>query len=415
MLDLIQIVLLLIQIALASLVSYLLLLTVAAWYASRQSDSQLGEQKTRFLILVPAHNEERLLPELLTNLHQLEYPKTQYTIHVVADNCTDQTANIARQGGAIAHERVNNQQHGKGFALQWLLQRVHQADEPHDAILILDADSIVSPNFLRVMDGRLARGERVVQAYYAVRNPDQSWAVSLRYTALAVLHYLRPLGRTALGGSVGLKGNGMVFVADILKQHEWSASVTEDIEFHMTLLLAGERVMFAPEAVVEAEMPHTLKGSHTQNTRWEQGRLEVARRYVPTLLRGAGSAIKQKKYGRFYLLFDAMMELIIPPFALLTGLTGLTLFVSLFLFFITPNNSLVENNLELINVLLGLFIIFGQIIYIFYGLYLVRAPRKVYQALLYVPVFIGWKIGVYVKVLLGRGTQGWVRTARNET
>jgi len=415
MLNLIQFALLSIQIILASLVGYLLLLTVAAWYASRQIDSQLGQQKNRFLILIPAHNEERLLPELLANLHQLDYPQSQYAIHVVADNCTDQTAEIARQGGATVHDRVNNQQHGKGFALQWLLQQLQQSDEPHDAILILDADSIVSSNFLRVMDGRLARGERVIQAYYAVRNPDQSWAVSLRYMALAVLHYLRPLGRMALGGSVGLKGNGMVFVADILKQHEWSASVTEDIEFHMTLILAGERVMFAPAAVVEAEMPQTLKGSQTQNTRWEQGRLEVARRYVPTLLRGAWTAMKQKNYGRFYLLFDATMEHIIPPFALLTGLTGLALLAALILFFIIPNDLPANNKLGLINLLLGSLILFGQIVYIFYGLHLVRAPRKVYAALLYVPLFIVWKIKVYVQVVLGRGTQGWVRTARNET
>jgi len=409
MLGLIQIVLLLIQIILAGLTSYLLLLTVAAWYKSRQTDNPSGEQTNRFLILVPAHNEERLLPELLTNLHQLDYPQSLYAVHVVADNCTDQTAEIARQGGAIAHERVNDAQRGKGFALQWLLQRLQQANEPHDAIVILDADSIVSPNFLRVMDGRLARGERVIQAYYAVRNPDQSWAVSLRYAALAVLHYLRPLGRMALGGSAGLKGNGMVFVADILKQHEWSASVTEDIEFHMTLVLAGERVMFAPDAVVEAEMPHTLTGSQVQNSRWEQGRLEVARRYIPALLRGAGSAIKQKKYGRAYLLFDAVMEHIIPPFALLTGLSGLSLLTALLLFFVAPNNSL-----GLISLILGSLIVVGQIVYIFYGLYLVKAPRKVYEALLYAPVFIVWKIGVYIQVLLGRGDKGWVRTERNE-
>jgi len=207
----------------------------------------------------------------------------------------------------------------------------------------------------------------------------------------------------------------MVFVADILKQHEWSASVTEDIEFHMTLILAGERVMFAPAAVVEAEMPQTLKGSQTQNTRWEQGRLEVARRYVPTLLRGAWTAMKQKNYGRFYLLFDATMEHIIPPFALLTGLTGLALLAALILFFIIPNDLPANNKLGLINLLLGSLILFGQIVYIFYGLHLVRAPRKVYAALLYVPLFIVWKIKVYVQVVLGRGTQGWVRTARNET
>ena len=160
-------------------------------------------------------------------------------------------------------------------------------NEPHDAILIMDADSSISPNFLRVMDARLARGERVIQSYYAVRDPEQSWSVSLRYVALAALHYLRPLGRMVLGGSMGLKGNGMVFAADILKKHEWSASITEDIEFHMALVLDGERVMFAPDAVVEAEMPQDLAGSQTQNTRWEQGRLEMARTYVPKLLRQA--------------------------------------------------------------------------------------------------------------------------------
>ena len=414
MLAFVQIILLLIQLILAGLVGYLLLLTVAAWYQSRQKTTPLAEQTNRFLILVPAHNEERLLPELLTNLRQLDYPQSLYAVHVVADNCTDKTAVIAQQNGAIVHERTNDAQRGKGFALQWLLQRLHQTNEPHDAIIILDADSIVSPNFLQVMDGRLARGERVIQAYYAVRNPDQSWAVSLRYAALAVLHYLRPLGRMALGGSAGLKGNGMVFVADILTQHEWSASVTEDIEFHMTLVLAGERVMFAPEAVVKAEMPHTLTGSQTQNTRWEQGRLEVARQYIPALLRGAGSAIKQKKYGRAYLLFDAVMEHIIPPFALLTGAIGLTMLASLILFFIVPSDSPFNHSLRLTSVTVGSFTILGQIIYIFYGLYLVNAPRKVYEALLYVPAFMVWKVWLYMRVVFGKGAQGWVRTERNE-
>ncbi len=413
MLDWIQLFLLLFQAALAVLVVYLLLLTAAAWRAARQTPARSGEPTNRFLILVPAHNEERLLPDTLANLRQLDYPQSLYAVHVVADNCTDQTAVIAQQGGAVVHERFNDDQRGKGFALQWLLQRLWHMNEPHDAVLILDADSVISSNFLRVMDARLARGERVIQAYYAVRNPAQSWSVSLRYVALAVLHYLRPLGRMVLGGSTGLKGNGMVFTADILKKHEWSASVTEDLEYHMTLVLAGERVMFAPDAIVEAEMPDTLTGSQTQNTRWEQGRLEMARRYVPSLLRAAGSAIKQKEYGRAYLLFDAAMEHIIPPFSLLTGLSGLAFAAALVLFFIARNNPAVNNSLAIVNLLLGTAVFLGQIIYIFYGLYLVKAPAQIYKALLYAPAFVIWKIILYMKVMFGRETQGWVRTARN--
>jgi cellulose synthase/poly-beta-1,6-N-acetylglucosamine synthase-like glycosyltransferase len=243
---------------LALMISYLLLLTGAALFAPRYTKLRQNGPTQRFLILVPAHNEERLLPSLLANLHQLDYPATLYAIHVVADNCSDQTAELARASGAFAHERVDDDRRGKGYALQWLMQRLWASAEPHDAVLILDADSIVSPNFLTVMDARLARGERAIQAYYAVRDPQSSWSASLRSVALAALHYLRPLGRMPLGGSAGLKGNGMVFAAEILRAYQWSASLTEDIEYHMALILGGQRVAFAPDAIVWAEMPSSL-------------------------------------------------------------------------------------------------------------------------------------------------------------
>jgi cellulose synthase/poly-beta-1,6-N-acetylglucosamine synthase-like glycosyltransferase len=405
-----QLFLLIFQVLITGLVGYLLLLTAVSSRAPRQTKARAGKPTNRFLILVPAHNEERLLPTLLANLEQVDYPNHLYAVHVVADNCTDSTAAIVRQSGANVHERFDEQLKGKGYALQWLLGRLWQSGEPHDAILILDADSSISPNFLRVMDTRLARGERVIQSYYAVRDPEQSWSVSLRYVALALLHYLRPLARMVLGGSTGLKGNGMVFAADILKQHEWSASITEDIEFHMSLVLAGERVMFAPDAVVEAEMPQDLSGSHTQNTRWERGRLQMAQAYVPQLLKAAWHSLRQKEYGRAYLLFDAVMEHIIPPFSILVGLSGLGFLFALVLFFIEPSYKL-----GMANLLLGIFNIIGQIIYIFYGLYLVKASKQIYKALLYAPGFVFWKIWLYIRILVGRDKDGWVRTARNET
>ncbi|MCB9432391.1 MAG: glycosyltransferase family 2 protein [Ardenticatenaceae bacterium] len=397
------------QTALALLVSYLMLLTVTAWRANRRTEPLPAVPQHRFLILIPAHNEEKLLPSLLDNLAELDYPKNLYATHVVADNCSDKTAVIARQHGAIAHERHNLDLRGKGYALQWLLQRL--ANDPHDAIVILDADTVVSPNFLRVMDARLARGERVIQAYYAVRNPESGWSASLRYAALAVLHYLRPQGRMVLGGSAGLKGNGMVFTADIMRQHEWSASVTEDIEFHMTLLLNGERVTFAPDAVVWAEMPDSLEQSETQNVRWEQGRLEMAKLYVPQLLKKGWQGGRN---GRFFTLFDAAMEHIIPPFSILTGLSILALAASAASYIaqrLFPNGS----NLGFISLLLGISTLFGQVIYLLAGLRMVNAPSSVYKTLLYAPVFIIWKIGQYIKILLGKNRQGWVRTARNES
>jgi 1,2-diacylglycerol 3-beta-glucosyltransferase len=414
MMVVIHILLIIVQFFVAVLAGYLLLLTAVSWRAARQTEPRSGEPTSRFLILIPAHNEERLLPNLLANLRQVDYPDHLYAVHVVADNCTDATAVIARQGGAIVHERFHETERGKGYALQWLLQRLWEAGEPHDGILILDADSVISTNFLRVMDARLARGERVIQSYYAVREPEQSWSVSLRYVALAVLHYLRPLARMVLGGSTGLKGNGMVFAADVLRQHEWSASITEDIEFHMALILDGERVMFAPDAIVEAEMPETLSGSQTQNVRWEQGRLQMAKTYIPQLLRQAWSAVKQGEYGRAYLLLDAVMEHLIPPFSILVAISGLG-FLAAMVLFLFPSDATLVNSLKWLNLILGVFNITSQIIYIFYGLHLVQAPKQIYKALLYAPAFVFWKIWLYIRILLGRDRQGWVRTARNKS
>jgi 1,2-diacylglycerol 3-beta-glucosyltransferase len=413
-------VLFLVQSIVAGLVAYLLLLTAAAWQAARHTPLRPGSPANRFLVLIPAHNEERLLPATLASLNNLDYPRSLFAVHVVADNCNDRTAAKARQGGATVHERSDRQRRGKGYALQWLLQRLWQAGEPHDAVVILDADTVLSANFLQVMDARLTRGERVIQAYYAVRDPGGSWSVTLRYAALAVLHYLRPLGRMALGGSAGLKGNGMVFAADVLRRHQWSPALTEDIEFHMDLILNGERVLFAPDAVAWAEMPHSLADAHTQNVRWERGRLEMARRYVPRLLREAIATRKGRVEGQSFPLFDAAMEHVIPPFSILAGLNTLSLIAAVML----PsgkNKAAALNSrrrpfskLKLLNIALGVAAATGQVLYLFAGLHLARAPRRAYRALLYAPWFVLWKGWLYLRVLLGRDRDGWIRTKRND-
>lgn len=387
------------QALIAALVGYLLLLTSAAWRAPRamrHRPALPARQYARFGFLIPAHNEAKLLPDLLANLRRLDYPADRFVVHVVADNCTDQTAVIARQGGAVVHERFHEQLRGKGYALQWLLQQIWHSESSYDALVILDADSVISANFLQVMNARLAQGDRVIQAYYAVRAPEQSNAAALRYAALAVLHYLRPQGRMVLGGSVGLKGNGMVFATDVLRQHEWSASLTEDIEFHMQLILAGERATFAPEAIVWAEMPDTLAGSQTQNARWEQGRLEMVRRYVPLLLRRAGQE-------RNFVLFDAAMEQIIPPFSVLVGLSVVAAGTAV----------LQPKSRRKFSWVLGLFTLLGQVVYLWAGLKLAQAPATVYRALWGVPRFLLWKTRLYLGVLFGRQEQAWVRTGRN--
>jgi cellulose synthase/poly-beta-1,6-N-acetylglucosamine synthase-like glycosyltransferase len=376
------------------LVGYLLMLTVAALAAPRRTPPRDGPPGSRFLILVPAHDEEKLIAQTVASLRGLDYPDELRQVHVVADNCADRTAELARAAGAFVHERSNPDLRGKGYALEWLLEEIRRAGIPHDAAVILDADTVVSGNFLRVMDARLARGERAIQAYYAVRDPGRSWTVSLRFAALAVLHYLRPLGRATLGGSAGLKGNGMVFAADLMRTQRWSASLTEDIEYHMGLVLAGERVTFAPDAVAWAEMPDTLASSRSQNVRWERGRQQMLRQYAPRLLREAARR-------RSFVLFDAAVEQIIPPFSVLVGLCGACLLAGLLLG-------------SAAGAAWGAALLLGQAVYTLTGLALAGAPRKVYAALAYAPALVLWKMWLYARVTLGLDRQGWTRTARNK-
>ncbi len=403
---------------LAFLVGYLLLLTVAAGLAPRVTSGIPAATPARFVILIPAHDEERLLPGLFASLAALRYPADSYRVHVVADNCSDRTAEIANAAGATVHERHDTSRPGKGAALQWLLERLQVSAEAYDAVIIFDADSVVSENFLQVMAARLARGQRVVQAYYAVRQPQRSAAVGLRYSALAALHYLRPLGRMALGASSGLKGNGMLFAAPVLQRHAWSASVTEDIEQHMALLLAGERVFFAPDATVWAEMPDTLAKSESQHQRWESGRLLLARRYVPQLLRGALTAGQAGRPRQAYVLLDAVMEHLIPPFSILAASSVLLLALNLALWAAAAFGLVAAPGaagaLAGVNLALAGSLLMGQALYLFAALRLVRAPRGAYWQLVYAPVYMLWKVRQYTRALFSQTRQAWVRTTRND-
>jgi cellulose synthase/poly-beta-1,6-N-acetylglucosamine synthase-like glycosyltransferase len=371
----------------------------------------------KFLFLIPAHNEQELLPGLLYSLSQLDYPDNLYEIHIVADNCSDDTAIVGRENGAFVHERFNENARGKGPALQWLLNRIWAEDISHDAVVFLDADTVVSPNFLRVMDAKLAEGEQVIQAYYAVKKADRSAAVGLRWAALALLHYLRPLGRMKLGGSAGLKGNGMVFAAEVMKAHKWSASVTEDIELHMELLLAGDKVSFAPDAVVWAEMPSTFSRSRKQNVRWEQGRLEMMKKYIPSLF---VAGIQQPTYKKAFPFFDAIMEHLIPPFSVLASLSLVSLFWAIIHRRFIQKEAVLSPSQKKsagfgnIHFNLAILTIVGQVIYVLAGLLLAKAPRAIYFSFLAAPFYLLWKVWTYVLVLFNSEKTEWVRTVRNK-
>jgi cellulose synthase/poly-beta-1,6-N-acetylglucosamine synthase-like glycosyltransferase len=405
------------QVILLVIVLYLLLLTVAAFAAPKVRTDREPARRSKFAFLIPAHNEEQVLPNLLESIKHSSYPASHYDVHVIADNCSDQTAVVAEGQGALVHRRFNDRQIGKGYALKWGLAEICETGHDYDAFIVVDADSTISSNFLEVMNREVNDGAKVLQAYYSVKDPDQSWNISLRYAAFAVLHFLRPQGRKLLGGSAGLKGNGMVFAPEIVTQFPWPASITEDIDHHMLLLLNGYPVRFVAEASVLAEMPESFSQSQSQLDRWEYGRLEMAQKYIPQLLKAAGAAFQQRNFRRVYALLDAVMEHLIPPFSLMAistlalGLLDISLLVAAH-----QLPSLSETlRVAWTNAILGCVLLAGQAVYLFAGLKLAQAPGVIYRRLLFAPVFIVMKVGQILRLIRGNKPDGWVKTVRNQS
>ena len=389
--------------AVGAISAYLATLTGVAWWARRRGLSRTPLPATpshRFAVLVPAHDEEQLIGSTLDSLAALDYPQELLAVHVVADNCTDATVDIVRSRGVEVHERVAPEAGGKGPALQWLLSRLRARGETPDAVVVVDADTTVNPAFLRVMDAKLAAGAEAVQAYYAVRDAEATPVTAFRSAALAARHYLRPLGRTAAGGSCGLYGNGMVFDTDLLERHGWTNHLTEDIELQLELLLEGRRVAFAPDAVVEAEMPTTLEGSRTQHQRWERGRVEMATRYAPRLLRRS-----VESRGRDRLAYaDAVADQLLPPFSVIVVATAGWGAVTL-------GRALAGRGWRPAGVAAAAAA--AQAVYVFAALRMVDAPPAVYRSLGGAPRLVLWKLRLWVEMLVRRSDVAWVRTARN--
>ena len=381
-------------------VGYLGVLTVAAWYATCVGRRSRGgaDVAVSFAVLIPAHDEEEVLGETLAALSKLHEPAGGHRVYVVADHCSDRTIEIALAGGVEVLDH-DVEPRGKGPALAWAIEHVLAASEPPDAIVVVDADTIVDPSLLVELERQFAAGALVVQGQYRVRDSGASPAAGLRAIALALRHHLRPLGRTALGGSSGLYGNGMAFRSSVLRGRSWSNHLTEDLELQTELLLDGIPVAYAPDAVVEAAMPSTLEASATQNARWERGRIELVRRYVPRLLR---RAIEQSGRARVAAADEALDHLV-PPLSVLVAAVGSLSVAEL------ATSLAFSRRPRRAAVLLPVIVLF----HVGSGIVLARVPLSVVRSLLHAPRMILWKVRLWSGVLGSGEGMPWVRTARS--
>lgn len=395
--------LLAIEILVALPVLYLCIVSCSALLTQRKRavahETTQAAPQSHFAILIPAHNEEMILSTLLESLSQLDYPTDHYTIHVIADNCTDKTAELARQfAGVQVHERFNQEKRGKGYALNWMWQQLAEQQQVYDAYVVLDADSVVIPAFLRAMDRELIHGAKALQASNTVLNVTEAPSTALRWVALTLINHVRPLGRNGLGYSATLTGNGMCLSHDILQRYPWQAfGIAEDYQYYLMLIQHGERVHYVPEAIARSQMPVTFEQMRTQDVRWEasapqQSQLQVAWQLLRSGLR-----------SKSLLQLEAIAELLTPPLSLLVASCLGVFIVSLMLF--SP-----------LQIVFGLLLVVGVSCYIATALYLMRAPSAVYKALLHAPGFVLWKLWVFfVLSRSSKHTKEWVRTARTSS
>lgn len=376
-------------------VFYLLLLLIAS-FSPEKSNDESSENKKLFVILIPAHNEELFIGRLLKSICLQNYPKEYFDTVVVADNCTDNTASIAREYGAVVHERLDLTAMGKGHTLRYGIERINL--KQYEAVVVVDADCILHKEVLTTFNKYLQSGFLILQAASAPANASQSWFTRLSDISHAVSNEIILKGKKRLGLSIPLMGTGMCFSADILKQYGWNAfSIGEDWEYYCHLLSDNQKIFFAGEAKVFHEESHNLKQATSQRIRWSSGKFTMA-----------------CKYG-FKLLFMGMKEMNINKVdgSLLLLLPNPSLGINLTLLATICATTCIAIDLPKSFALYFLALFFFQVGFFMLGIFYTKEKTKSFLAIFFAPGFLVWKIAIDLLSAFGTGRKRWVPTKRS--
>ncbi len=340
----------------------------------------------RLAVLVPAHDEEAALPACLASLAAAAFvPRPE--VVVIADNCSDRTAAVARAAGVSVLVR-DDPRRGKGYALEFAVEALAARRRPPDAVLFIDADSTVSRDIYTAIAARLAGGARAVQVYYEAERGTTSLS-GLRRLAFMLLHWSRPLGARRLGLGTAIRGNGMALAFDAARGGLGAHGIAEDAAMTLALARRGDAVAFEPSAWVRGMMAARYRGARTQDRRWEAGRLALAPRALAI-------AAGQLARGRAASAASAL-EVAVPPLSLLVAST----LVALALAAATGAGR-------------GWALAGAAAVatYVVTGLAAARPPMRDLLALRDAPRFLFHKLTVYASLAVGRAPRTWQRTER---
>ena len=367
----------------------LLLLTISGIFPIRKHKYQTEHgQKARLAVVVPAHNEENGIAQSVKSLLSCAAHEATFDIVIIADNCSDATAERAASAGARVLTRRNAELRGKGYTLDFAFSSL--LPEGYDGFIVVDADTVVQSNLIDEVVRLFRSGADAVQCCYGVRNVDSSIRTSWMNVAFMAFNSLRPRGRENLSLSAGILGNGFALKAQTLRAVSYQTkTIDEDLEYHLLLVRAGFRVRFTDQTAVFGEMPAQGKGVITQRARWEGGRFRLIKDFSPKLLTDVFQ-------GKLWLI-EPLLELLLLPLSFHIGL--LMLVVIQPIFWLRA---------------FGLFCLSLVAIHLIAALWVGRAGMRDVLALFLAPFYIVWKLTMLRKVLQSAKREAeWVRTERN--
>jgi cellulose synthase/poly-beta-1,6-N-acetylglucosamine synthase-like glycosyltransferase len=279
-------------------------------------EPRVAKKNHKFAVVVSARNESAVIGDLIHSIRMQNYPQELIDIFVIADNCTDNTAAVAQEAGAVVFPRFNRQYVGKGYALTYGFKCIkqHYGDNGYEAYFVFDADNVLDVNYFREMNATFDAGAKASTSYRNSKNYASNW-ISAGYAVwfMRESRYLSQ-ARLLLDTSCAISGTGFFISAELIdKAGGWKWHLlTEDIEFSTSTILDGERISFTPTAMLYDEQPITFKDSWNQRFRWAKGFYQVFGRYGGKLVKG----IFTSKKGYKFACYDMLMT--IAPGMLLT-------------------------------------------------------------------------------------------------
>lgn len=310
------------------------------------------QKNHRYGVVISARNESCVIGNLIESIKNQNYPRELIDIFVIADNCTDNTADIARKAGATVYERFDTELIGKGYALNWFFENMVTNSEPdtYDGFFVFDADNVLDTNFVAEMNKVFDSGYRIITSYRNSKNYSENW-ITAGYS-LWFLREARFLNnpRMQLNTSCAISGTGFLISTEILRKlGGWVHHLlTEDIEFTVSNIIDGEHIGYCATAILYDEQPNTFRQSYLQRLRWAKGFYQVFYHYGKRLIKGV--------FRGSFSCYDILMT--IMPAMLLTCISTAVNLVSIPYGIITASPELLPLVKTLLQTLWGFYMIF---------------------------------------------------------